>query len=253
MGNYPVFDQRVVNWVKQVRDKVRTGIHAPDEFIALNHLLHDMRLYKSRQEIKAIRQAARISASAHKRAMYICEPGMMEYLEAIGNFPACRGHYHGKRYYQFDLFRFCRKSFAQHHAAENYDGKLFWLDADVVTHKPVPERVLEDTLKDVYMCYLGRTDWHSCASFIGWDTTHKMNRAFMQTYLNVYLSGDIFHQPEWHDSFIVDKVREGTEVPARNLTKDIVTEGPANIFDMSFLGEYAHHLKGQLKFQKKAS
>ena len=79
MGNDPGFDQRVVNWVKQVREKVRTGIHAPDEFIALNHLLHDMRLYKSRQEIKAIRQAARITACAHKRAMSICEPGMMEY------------------------------------------------------------------------------------------------------------------------------------------------------------------------------
>jgi len=79
MGNDPVFDQRVVNWVKQVREKIRTGIHAPDEFIALNHILHDMRLYKSRQEIKAIRQAARISTLAHKRAMQTCEPGMMEY------------------------------------------------------------------------------------------------------------------------------------------------------------------------------
>ena len=79
MGNDPVFDQRVVNWVKLVRDKVRTGIHAPDEFIALNHILHDMRLYKSRQEVKVIRHAARISAQAHKRAMQICEPGLMEY------------------------------------------------------------------------------------------------------------------------------------------------------------------------------
>ncbi len=83
MGNDPGFDQRVVSWVKQVRDQARSGISAPDEFISLNHILHDMRLYKSRQEIKAMRQAARITAAAHKRAMQVCRPGLFEYqLEA---------------------------------------------------------------------------------------------------------------------------------------------------------------------------
>jgi Xaa-Pro aminopeptidase len=79
MGNDPGFDQRVVSWVKHVRDQARSGISAPDEFISLNHILHDMRLYKSRQEVKAMRHAARISAAAHKRAMQACKPGMFEY------------------------------------------------------------------------------------------------------------------------------------------------------------------------------
>lgn len=83
MGNDQAFDQRVIGWVNQVREQARNGVHAPEEFISLNHLLHDMRLYKSRQEIKALRQAARISAIAHKRAVQVCQPGMMEYqLEA---------------------------------------------------------------------------------------------------------------------------------------------------------------------------
>jgi Xaa-Pro aminopeptidase len=83
MGNDPVFDQRVLSWVKHVRDQARSGINAPDEFISLNHILHDMRLYKSRYEIKAMRKAARIAAAAHKRAMQACRPGLMEYqLEA---------------------------------------------------------------------------------------------------------------------------------------------------------------------------
>ncbi|MCH7695733.1 MAG: Xaa-Pro aminopeptidase [Proteobacteria bacterium] len=83
MGNDQAFDQRVIGWVNQVRERIRAGVHAPEEFISLNHLLHDMRLYKSRQEIKALRQAARISAVAHKRAAQACQPGMMEYqLEA---------------------------------------------------------------------------------------------------------------------------------------------------------------------------
>jgi Xaa-Pro aminopeptidase len=79
MGQDQHFDQRVVGWVNQVRQKVRAGVYAPDEFIALNHLLHDMRLYKSRQEIQTMRRAAEISAEAHTRAMQVCRPGMMEF------------------------------------------------------------------------------------------------------------------------------------------------------------------------------
>lgn len=38
-----------------------------------------MRLIKSAQEIKAMREAARISAEAHIRAMQFCRPDIMEY------------------------------------------------------------------------------------------------------------------------------------------------------------------------------
>ena len=79
MGSDQNFDQRVMTWVKQIRDKARTGVVAPDEFISLNHFLHDMRLYKSRLEIKLMRQAAKISSKAHQRAMQNCKPGMHEY------------------------------------------------------------------------------------------------------------------------------------------------------------------------------
>jgi len=79
MGNDPIFDQRVLSWVNQVRKRVRTGVNAPDEFVSLDHLLPEMRLFKSTAEIKVMRKAAKIAASAHKRAMRICSPGMMEY------------------------------------------------------------------------------------------------------------------------------------------------------------------------------
>ena len=79
MGINQNFDQRVLGWVNQIRDKVRVGAIAPDEFISLNHFLHEMRLYKSRYEVKLMRQAAKISAKAHKRAMRKCRPGMYEY------------------------------------------------------------------------------------------------------------------------------------------------------------------------------
>ncbi len=79
MGNNVDFDQRVIRWVNQVRRRVRNGVSAPEEFIALGHLVHEMRLYKSRQEIKAMRRAAKIAAAAHRRAMRACRPGMKEF------------------------------------------------------------------------------------------------------------------------------------------------------------------------------
>ncbi len=79
MGLYPDFDLRVMEWVNQIRNKSRAGTHAPHEFVALDHVLHEMRLFKSRAEIEAMRRAAQISAAGHRRAMQACRPGMMEY------------------------------------------------------------------------------------------------------------------------------------------------------------------------------
>jgi Xaa-Pro aminopeptidase len=73
------FDKRVLGWVNQVRGRSRSGVTAPEEFIALGHALHEMRLYKSRHELSVMRRAAGISARAHKRAMKVCRPGMREY------------------------------------------------------------------------------------------------------------------------------------------------------------------------------
>jgi Xaa-Pro aminopeptidase len=78
------FDQRLVGWVNRVRSRHRAGITAPHEFIALTELVHEMRLCKAPSEIKLMRQAAALSAEAHRRAMRACRPGLHEYaLEAV--------------------------------------------------------------------------------------------------------------------------------------------------------------------------
>jgi Xaa-Pro aminopeptidase len=79
MGAYAEFDGRIADWVNSLRLREASGIHAPHEFVALDHILHDMRLYKSRAEISAMRSAAKIAVSAHKRAMACVEAGMYEY------------------------------------------------------------------------------------------------------------------------------------------------------------------------------
>jgi Xaa-Pro aminopeptidase len=79
MGAYADFDHRITGWVKSLRHRESSGIHTPHEFIALDHLLHDMRLYKSRAEISAMRTAAKIAVKAHHRAMAAIRPGLFEY------------------------------------------------------------------------------------------------------------------------------------------------------------------------------
>ncbi len=79
MGAYADFDQRVVGWVNGLRTQARNGRHPPQEFVALDHVLHDMRLFKSRRELEFMRTAAHIAARAHQRAMRFCRPGATEF------------------------------------------------------------------------------------------------------------------------------------------------------------------------------
>jgi Xaa-Pro aminopeptidase len=79
MGVHPDFDQRVFGWVNGLRAQAKKGLHTPQEFVALDHQLHEMRLFKSRAELDAMRRAGEIAAQAHCRAMRSAAPGRMEY------------------------------------------------------------------------------------------------------------------------------------------------------------------------------
>lgn len=83
MGSNPEFDRHVMEWINVIRSKAHLGAQPPKEFVALDHLLHDMRLYKSAAEVKVMREAAQISARAHVRAMQASRAGLYEFtLEA---------------------------------------------------------------------------------------------------------------------------------------------------------------------------
>jgi Xaa-Pro aminopeptidase len=83
MGKNVEFDNRVMGWVKVIRNKARLGAHAPGEFLVLDPLLHELRLFKSTKEVKLMEKAGKISAEGHRRAMATCRPGIKEYeLEA---------------------------------------------------------------------------------------------------------------------------------------------------------------------------
>ena len=77
-GREPEFDARLLGWMRRLR-QLRGGGVVPKEFVALGHLLHDLRLYKSRAELKLMRAAADIAAQAHLAALQAAMPGRHEY------------------------------------------------------------------------------------------------------------------------------------------------------------------------------
>lgn len=89
LGKDQAFDIRLLGWLKRARRTGRTAGNSPDIFVSLDYHVHEMRLQKSRAEIATLRQAARISADGHRRAMQAVRPGMREYeleAELIGEY-----------------------------------------------------------------------------------------------------------------------------------------------------------------------
>lgn len=79
VGRYPEFDAKLLGWMNKIKEDTRRGKHAPYEFVDLNHILHEQRLFKRQDEIALMRKAGKMSAAGHKRAMQVCKPGAFEY------------------------------------------------------------------------------------------------------------------------------------------------------------------------------
>jgi Xaa-Pro aminopeptidase len=83
LGVNKAFDDILLSTLNRVRGRVRKGLSFPTALIDLSDFIHEMRLIKSKSEIKLMRRAATIAAEAHIRAMKACKPGLNEYqLEA---------------------------------------------------------------------------------------------------------------------------------------------------------------------------
>ena len=73
------FDLKLIGWVNRVRSQARQGAQPPHEFLELGHLLHEFRLFKSKDELKLMQRAADISVEAHEVAMRASRGGIHEY------------------------------------------------------------------------------------------------------------------------------------------------------------------------------
>jgi Xaa-Pro aminopeptidase len=78
-GRDTEFDLKLIGWLNRVRAQIKQGAQPPHEFLELGHYLHELRLFKSRDEIRLMKRAAQIAADAHVAAMRATHPGLHEY------------------------------------------------------------------------------------------------------------------------------------------------------------------------------
>ena len=79
LGRDAEFDLKLIGWLNRVRAQARQGAQPPQEFLELGHLLDEMRLFKSADEVKLMQRAAEISVLAHRAAMRAARAGIHEY------------------------------------------------------------------------------------------------------------------------------------------------------------------------------
>ena len=79
IGLFPAWDRKITDTLNEVRNRVRTGVSAPEEIVDVRAALDVLRLVKDEHELKLMRRAAEISAAAHRRAMDRTRVGWYEY------------------------------------------------------------------------------------------------------------------------------------------------------------------------------
>lgn len=130
-GEYAYADQIVFNALEKLRKGSRQNLSAPGNIADWRPLVHEMRLFKSAEEIDVLRRAGEITALAHIRAMQQCRPGMFEYqLEGEIHHEFTR---HGARYPSYNTIVGGGENGCILHYTENEselrDGDLVLIDA----------------------------------------------------------------------------------------------------------------------------
>ena len=133
MGRDSELDHQILEWITHIKKQSRSGVNAPGELVSLEHFLHEMRLFKSAEELKLMRRAAEVSCNAHKRVMQKCQAGMYEYqveAELVHAFMQ-----EGLRYVAYPSIVAGGKNACVLHYVENKDklkkGDLLLIDAGV--------------------------------------------------------------------------------------------------------------------------
>ncbi|WP_312467862.1 Xaa-Pro aminopeptidase [Pseudescherichia sp.] len=130
-GEYSYADAILFTALDKLRKGSRQNLTAPASITDWRPIVHEMRLFKSPEEIDVLRRAGEISALAHTRAMQACRPGMFEYQlegEILHEF-----NRHGARFPSYNTIVGSGENGCILHYTENEselrDGELVLIDA----------------------------------------------------------------------------------------------------------------------------
>src|SRR5919197_70556 len=80
----PEMDQKIIRQLTLMREANRKPFEPPQTIVDPSSIIHEMRDFKSNEEIEIMQRAADIAAEAHVEAMKAVRPGMKEYeVEAL--------------------------------------------------------------------------------------------------------------------------------------------------------------------------
>jgi len=147
--------------------------------------------------------------------------------------------------FRFDAYKFSRKVFAVAHAArEVKSGRMFWIDADVVTHNRVKTKWLIRMLpEDIALCYLARVRYHSELGFVGYNLSHPDTHPFIEDYERQYADDLFINHGAFDDCNTFDMLVRRRK-PA---VYQIPNRSTAQPFDHSDLVRFMTHNKGNRK------
>lgn len=174
--------------------------------------------------------------------------GLQEWLDRIKPFPVMNGDT-GFYNIQYDA-RHIRKALIELHGLKTFGGKIYWADADIVTHSKVTEDFLNSILPDdKFSCFCAREGWmYTETGFIGFNSDHPIYESFAKAYREVFFSGVIFTLQGWHDCYGFDLVRKVFKDYDAfvDLAKDL-PKGTMHPIVNSILGSVIDHKKGLRK------
>lgn len=130
-GYYAYADEIVNRAMETLRNGFKKNLAAPATMTDWRPIVHEMRLFKSPEEIAVMRRAGEITAKAHTRAMEKCRAGLFEYhLEGEIHHEFNR---HGARYPSYNTIVGSGENGCILHYTENEselrDGDLVLIDA----------------------------------------------------------------------------------------------------------------------------
>ena len=186
-------------------------------------------------------------------------PDLRAFIKRHENNPLAHGKagppdvFHPKKQFKWDAVRFCYKVYAQSVCADLIEtGWMIWIDADTVTHSPIPGNWLSNVCPgDSMISYLGRGEkYHSECGWVAYNLEKGECRQFVRDFVNMYNNDRIFTHGEWHDSYIWDVLRRQFQDRCKfhDLNPFSQTDAKAgHPFINSELGKYMDHLKGARK------
>ena len=180
---------------------------------------------------------------------------LQEIPNGVRRLPEAGKNDKGKGSFLWDAVRFSHKTFAVYHAINHVKTDcLLWLDADTYTFRPIPKQFVLDLLpEDKMVNYLGRNKNYPECGWVTYNLKHQYTKVFVDAWINLYNTDNIFKELEWHDSYLFWEVLkrvapdQGVDIGA-----GAGVEGH-HVFINSVLGDYIDHMKGKRKVKGKSS